>query len=88
MEMMINGKDGINNGGPITFHKRNGSQQHIILKGWSERFFNVKINSSIYNNLMSLCQKGKAIITYIEQAAEFDEQAAETTTTRRRRSGS
>ena len=33
--------------------------------------FDVKINSKIYNTLMSLCQKGKAI-TYIEQAAEFD----------------
>jgi hypothetical protein len=33
--------------------------------------FDVSINSNIYNTLMSLCQKGKAI-TYIEQAAEFD----------------
>jgi hypothetical protein len=33
--------------------------------------FNLKINSLIYNALVNLCQKGKAI-TYIEQAAEFD----------------
>ena len=33
--------------------------------------FNLKINSRIYNSLVNLCQKGKAI-TYIEQAAEFD----------------
>ena len=40
-------------------------------EGPGAKDFDVKINSKIYNTLMSLCQKGKAI-TYIEQAAEFD----------------
>lgn len=37
--------------------------------------FNLKINSKIYNTLINLCQKGKAI-AYIEQAAEFDGRGA------------
>ncbi len=41
------------------------------LEGPEAEDFDVKTNSKIYNTLMSLCQKGKAI-TYIEQAAEFD----------------
>ena len=41
------------------------------LEGPGAKDFDVKINSKIYNTLMNLCQKGKAI-TYIEQAAEFD----------------
>ena len=40
-------------------------------EGPGAKDFDVKINARIYNTLMSLCQKGKAI-TYIEQAAEFD----------------
>ncbi len=37
--------------------------------------FNVKVNSRIYNTLIKLCQKGKAI-AYIELAAEFDGRGA------------
>ena len=54
---------------------------YLQAKGWlttadhqegpGAKDFDVSINSNIYNALMSLCQKGKAI-TYIEQAAEFD----------------
>jgi hypothetical protein len=56
-------------------------QAYLQAKGWlttadhqdgpGATDFDVGINSNIYNTLMSLCQKGKAI-TYIEQAAEFD----------------
>ncbi len=37
--------------------------------------FNVKVNLRIYNTLINLCQKGKAI-AYIELAAEFDGRGA------------
>ena len=37
--------------------------------------FNLKVNAKIYNALINLCQKGKAI-AYIEQAAEFDGRGA------------
>ncbi len=37
--------------------------------------FNVKVNSRIYNTLINLCQKGKAI-AYIELAADFDGRGA------------
>ncbi len=68
---MINGKDGTSNGGP-TFKRKIGYLQLIILKDLAgAKDFDVKINSKIYNTLMSLCQKGKAI-TYIEQVTEFD----------------
>ncbi len=68
---MTNGKDGTSNGGP-TFKRKTGwlsTADH--LEGPGAQDFDVKINSKIYNTLMNLCQKGKAI-AYIEQAAEFD----------------
>jgi hypothetical protein len=37
--------------------------------------FNLQINDKIYNALVNLCQKGKAI-AYVEQAAEFDGRGA------------
>jgi hypothetical protein len=40
-------------------------------KGPGATGFDYKINAKIYNCLINLCQKGKAI-TYVEQAAEFD----------------
>ncbi len=40
-------------------------------EGPGAKNFNLQVKSLVYNTLMSLCQKGKAI-TYIKQAAEFD----------------
>ncbi len=40
-------------------------------EGPGAKDFNVSVNSKIYNTLINLCQKGKAM-TYIKQAAEFD----------------